>query len=60
MRPPHLKRDDVSTIMADFFNNALFPVLPVEGPAGAVSVKLPGCVFITQDIITHHCEDGYN
>lgn len=43
--------------MSNFVQNTLLPVVPVEGPAGAVAVHLPRRVLVAQHVVTHHGED---
>lgn len=37
----------------------LFSVVPIQSPAGAITIHLPSCVFITQHIIAHYSENAW-
>lgn len=52
-----LEVDDVGRVVSDLLEDALLSVVPVQRPARTIAVHLPGRVFITQHIITHHSED---
>lgn len=54
----NLQADNVRTVVANFIQNPLAPVHPVQGPAGTVAVHLACGIFITQHVVTHYGEDA--
>ena len=53
-----LQGDDVRRVMPDLVEDALFAVLPVEGPLRAIRVLLSSGVPVAQHVVTHHGEQN--
>ena len=52
----YLQGDDVSVAPHDVGHDALLPIIPVEGPGGAVGVHGLGAELIGQDVVAHDGE----
>lgn len=47
----YLKGNYVCRCVDDFFQDDVFPIVPAEGPAGAIAISCGGDIIVTEDII---------
>ena len=54
-----LQCNDVCRAVQDLLQDGSLPVLPDEGPGGAVAVLLPSGVLVTENVVGHYSECGW-
>ena len=54
-----LQRNDVCRAVQNLLQDGGLPVLPDEGPGGAVAVLLPSGVLVTENVVGHYSECGW-